>query len=78
MPETKKPSTKRFFVVLRKIRGNKWELIGEFDYRPGSTSQTARFLAVREASQGKARQGEVYAAVPRSEWRVALDWQSRV
>ncbi len=31
-----------------------------------------RFL---EATGGKAKAGEVYAAVFRSEWRVAMDWQ---
>jgi hypothetical protein len=75
MPKMKKATRKRGFVVLRKIRAGTWELLGKFDYRPGSTSRTARYLAVREATNGKARPGEVYAAVPRSEWRVALDWQ---
>jgi hypothetical protein len=28
-----------------------------------------------EASGGTARRGDVYAAVLRSEWRVAQDWQ---
>jgi hypothetical protein len=61
------------YVVLRHVRGNQWELVGEADRRPGHTARRARAQAVIDATNGKARPGEVYAAVPRSEWRVALD-----
>jgi hypothetical protein len=27
-----------------------------------------------DATEGKAKPGEVYAAILRSEWRVSLDW----
>lgn len=75
MPQKSRATTKRGFVVFRKISSEKWALLGEFDLRPGSTSRRARFLAIQEATHGKARRGEIYADVPRSEWRVALDWE---
>jgi hypothetical protein len=38
------------------------------------TARAARSQAIPDATQGKAKAGDVYAAVLRSEWRVALDW----
>ena len=61
------------YVVLRDVGGGNWELVGEADRRPGHTARAARAQAIREATGGKAKPGEVYAAVLRSEWRVALD-----
>ena len=37
----------------------------------------ARSQAILDATQGRAKADEVYAAVLRSEWRVALDWRPR-
>lgn len=62
------------FVVLRKGADGRWELLGEFQRKPGATAKAARTHAILEATQGKAKAGESYAAVLRSEWRVALDW----
>ena len=62
------------FVVLRRARENRWELLGEFDRKAGLSARAARSQAILDATQGKAKAGEVYAAVLRSEWRVALDW----
>jgi hypothetical protein len=63
------------FVVLRQIDDSRWELLGEFERTPGLTARAARSRAILEATEGKARAGETYAAVLRSEWRVALDWK---
>jgi hypothetical protein len=38
------------------------------------TARAARSQAILDATQGKAKAGDVYAAVLRSEWPVALDW----
>jgi hypothetical protein len=38
------------------------------------TARAARSQAILDATKGKAKAGDVYAAVLRSEWRVALDW----
>jgi hypothetical protein len=61
------------YVVLRQVGANRWELVGEADRRPGLPARKSRAQAVLDATGGKAKPGEVYAAVPRSEWRVALD-----
>jgi hypothetical protein len=63
------------FVVLKKA-GTKWELLGEFPRRRGLTARAARTRAILDATNGKAKAGEEYAAVLRSEWRVAQDWLS--
>ena len=62
------------FVVLHQIGEGQWKLLGEFERKSGMTARAARSQAILEASEGKAKAGEVYAAVLRSEWRVALDW----
>jgi hypothetical protein len=63
------------FVVLRRAEDGRWELLGEVPRAPGATARAARSRAIAEASRGAAKAGDVYAAVLRSEWRVALDWQ---
>jgi len=62
------------FVVLRRVPGGRWELLGEVSRRRGLTARAARTQAILEVTGGKAKAGEEYAAVLRSEWRVALDW----
>jgi len=68
-----RPSRPRF-VVVQQVGAGEWKLLGEFERRPGRTARAARSAAIAEASDGKAKAGDVYAAVLRSEWRVALDW----
>jgi hypothetical protein len=63
------------FVVLRRVSGGRWELLGEFPRRRGLPARAARTQAILDATRGKAKAGEEYAAVLRSEWRVALDWK---
>jgi hypothetical protein len=60
--------------VLRRDPDGRWELLGEFERRPGTTSRGARSQAILDATDGEAKAGDVYAAVLRSEWRIALDW----
>ena len=62
------------FVVLRRLSGERWELLGEVRRRRGLTARAARTQAILEITGGQAKAGEEYAAVLRSEWRVALDW----
>lgn len=66
--------TEPAFVVLREGADGRWELIGEVPRRRGLPARAARSRAIVEASGGTAREGERYAAVLRSEWKVALDW----
>lgn len=62
------------FVVLRQVGKNRWELLGEVPRRRGLPARAARSRAILDATKGTAKAGETYAAVLRSEWRVALDW----
>lgn len=59
------------YVVLRELEDGHWYLVGDVDRRPGLSARGSRVQAVQDATNGAARPGEVYAAVPRSEWRVA-------
>jgi hypothetical protein len=62
------------FVVLRQVAEGEWRLLGEVPRTRGLSARAARTRAILDATNGAARSGEVYAAVLRSEWRVALDW----
>jgi hypothetical protein len=62
------------FVVLRELGDGRWELLGEIPRTRGLPARAARTRAILDATDGAAKTGEVYAAVLRSEWRVALDW----
>ena len=73
MPESKRPAGPPGYVVLRHVGGDRWELVGEADRQPGQTARKARAQAIQDATQGRATSDEVYAAVLRSEWRIALD-----
>ena len=62
------------FVVFRHVGGDEWQLLGEIPRKRGLPARAARTQAILDATDGAAGSGEVYAAVLRSEWRVALDW----
>ena len=61
------------FVVLRRAKDGRWEELGEVARRNGLPGRAARSQAIADATDGKAKPGEVYAVVLRSEWRVSLD-----
>jgi hypothetical protein len=76
MPEIPtKPSPPRF-VVLRETTGGAWKILGEVRRKPGLAAQAARTHAIFEVTGGKAKAGEVYAAVLASEWGVAQKWNA--
>jgi hypothetical protein len=60
--------------VLRKLGDGRWELLGEVPRRRGLPARAARGRAILDATGGEAKAGETYAAVLRSEWRIAQDW----
>jgi hypothetical protein len=62
------------FVVLRRDLDGRWTVLGEVPRRPGVPARAARSAAILEATNREARAGETYAAVLRSEWRIAQDW----
>ena len=69
----KKPSAPGF-VVLRQVGKDQWQLVGEVRRRQGLPARAARTQAILDATNGEAKAGEAYAAILRSEWRIALDW----
>lgn len=62
------------FVVLRQVGEDTWELLGEVPRKRGLPARAARTQAILDATSGAASSGDVYAAVLRSEWRIALEW----
>jgi hypothetical protein len=63
-----------WFVVLRRDPDGRWTVLGEVARRPGLPARAARGAAILEATGQGAARGDVFAAVLRSEWRVAQDW----
>jgi hypothetical protein len=61
------------FVVLKKAGADTWKVVGEVRRRPGLAARAARAQAVEDATKGKAKAGEVYGAILRSEWRIAFE-----
>jgi hypothetical protein len=59
------------YVVLREVETGHWVVVGDTDRRPGLTARNSRVQAVKDAIGREPAEGEVYAALPRSEWRVA-------
>jgi hypothetical protein len=61
------------YVVFRQVGRDRWQLVGEADRLPGKTAKAARAQAIEDATAGRAKKGEVYRAVLRSEWAIAAD-----
>jgi hypothetical protein len=59
------------FVVLREVGDGHWQVVGEVPRKPGLPARAARIQAVKDATGSPPGEGEVYAAVLRSEWRIA-------
>jgi hypothetical protein len=59
------------YVVLREAEAGHWVVVGDVDRRPGFSARNSRIQAVRDAIGREPAEDEVYAALPRSEWRVA-------
>jgi len=66
-----RPATAPGFVVLRDAGDGYWRVIAETSRRPGLSAEAARAQAVRDATGGTAGDGQRYAVVLRSEWRMA-------
>jgi hypothetical protein len=61
------------YVVLQRLEGDEWRLLGEVDRRPGLPARRSRAQAVLDVLGREPRSGEVLAVLPRSEWRLAQD-----
>jgi hypothetical protein len=63
MSESKQKPSAPGFVVLRQAEDGRWTLLGESERKRGLTARAARSHAILDATRGKAKAGEVYAAV---------------
>jgi hypothetical protein len=61
------------YVVLRQVGMDKWQVVGEADRQPGLTARDARAKAIHDATGGKAKAGQVYRVILRSEWRIGAE-----
>lgn len=59
--------------MLQQVGGDEWRMIGEVDRRPGLPARKSRGQAVRDLIGREVKDGEIFAVLPRSEWRNALD-----
>jgi hypothetical protein len=60
------------YVVFQK-RGDDWRVIAEVGRRPGLPARASRARAIRDALGREPAEGETFAVLLRSEWRLALD-----
>jgi hypothetical protein len=61
------------YVVLQEIKPEEWRMLGEVARRPGLPARKSRGQALRDVLGREPGEGERFAVVPRSEWRVGLD-----
>jgi hypothetical protein len=61
------------YVVLQRLSESDWRVLGEIARRPGMPARKGRAQAVRDLLGREPEEGEVFAVLPRSEWRVGLD-----
>jgi len=61
------------YIVLQRVGDELWQVRGEVKRRPGLPARRSRAQAVRDVVGRDADAEEVFAVLPRSEWRVALD-----
>jgi hypothetical protein len=75
MGETRKGAgSQPTYVVLREIAADTWKVVAEVARRPGVPARRGRAKAVEDALGQPPAEGERFAVIPRSEWRVGLDW----
>ncbi len=60
------------YVVLQKLGDDDWRLLGDVDRRPGLPARKSRARAVVDVLGREPTDGEVFAVLPRSEWRLGL------
>ena len=60
------------YLVFQQVDDD-WRLLGEVDRRPGLPARRSRGQALRDVIGREPEEGEVFAVLPRSEWRNALD-----
>jgi hypothetical protein len=61
------------YVVLQQVRDDDWRVLGQVDRQPGLPARRSRAQAVQDVLGREPTPDEVFAVLPRSEWRLALD-----
>jgi hypothetical protein len=61
------------YVVLQQVDTDTWRVVGEVGRRPGLPARRSRGQAIRDVLGREPQEGEVFAVLPRSEWRLSLD-----
>jgi hypothetical protein len=61
------------YVVLQQVEADMWRVVGEVGRRPGLPARRSRGQAIRDVLEREPKNGEVFAVLPRSEWRLSLD-----
>jgi hypothetical protein len=61
------------YVVLQQTGDGDWRVVGEAGRRPGLAARESRAQAVRDVLGREPAPDEVFAVLPRSEWRLSLD-----
>jgi hypothetical protein len=61
------------YVVLQHLGSEEWRVLGEVGRRPGLPARRSRGQAVRDVLGREPKEGEKFAVLPRSEWRLSLD-----
>jgi hypothetical protein len=62
------------YVVFQKTDAGDWRVIREVGRRPGLPARQSRAQAIRDALGRAPADGEVFAVLLRSEWRLSLDY----
>jgi hypothetical protein len=61
------------YVVLQQVGPEEWRVLGEVGRRPGLPARKSRAQAVRDLLGREPGDGERFAVLPRSEWRLSVD-----
>ena len=61
------------YVVLQHLGGDDWRVLGDVDRRAGLPARRSRAQAVRDVLGREPAEHEVFAVLPRSEWRLSVD-----
>jgi hypothetical protein len=61
------------YVVLKQVSTDRWVQVGDVDKQPGLPARRARQQAIQDATDGKAKPGESYRVILRSEWKLAAE-----
>jgi hypothetical protein len=61
------------YIVLQRLEGDDWRVLGDADRQPGLTARRSRARAIRDVLGREPTCDEAFSVLPRSEWRLALD-----